>query len=143
MRSSIAAYKESPNEVLDAADEVKQPQFRTSSIAVAATRDHRISRRLSHSKSPTTSPIPNGTVSVSLDEKNRAFFVTALIIPKQESTSDSYLATNEEEIFDYQDKLSLFPLGWIHIMLLEAIAIVMAPRDGSRYKFNVSYYLSI
>ncbi|XVE58792.1 hypothetical protein DITRI_Ditri04bG0197500 [Diplodiscus trichospermus] len=61
--------------------------------------------------------------------------------------------TNEEEIFEVQDKRSLFPLGWIHthptqscfmssidlhthysyqIMLPEAVAIVMAPRDGSR-----------
>ncbi|XP_010264320.1 PREDICTED: AMSH-like ubiquitin thioesterase 1 [Nelumbo nucifera] len=85
--------------------------------------------------------------------KNRKFYVTALIIPKQESTSDSCQTTNEEEIFDVQDKQSLFPLGWIHthptqscfmssidlhthysyqIMLPEAIAIVMAPRDGSR-----------
>ncbi|KAM0944313.1 putative ubiquitinyl hydrolase 1 [Dioscorea sansibarensis] len=85
--------------------------------------------------------------------KNRKFFVTALIVPKQESTSDSCQTTDEEEIFDYQDKQSLFPLGWIHthptqscfmssidvhthysyqIMLPEAIAIVMAPRDGSR-----------
>uniref|UniRef100_A0A1D1Z7D3 AMSH-like ubiquitin thioesterase 1 n=1 Tax=Anthurium amnicola TaxID=1678845 RepID=A0A1D1Z7D3_9ARAE len=84
--------------------------------------------------------------------KNRKFYVTALIIPKQESTSDSCHTTNEEEIFDYQDKESLFPLGWIHthpsqscfmssidlhthysyqIMLPEAIAIVMAPKDGS------------
>ncbi|XP_058076996.1 AMSH-like ubiquitin thioesterase 3 isoform X2 [Magnolia sinica] len=60
---------------------------------------------------------------------------------------------NEEEIFDIQDKLSLFPLGWIHthpsqscfmssidlhthysyqVMLPEAIAIVMAPTDTSR-----------
>ncbi|WOL02835.1 AMSH-like ubiquitin thioesterase 1 [Canna indica] len=85
--------------------------------------------------------------------KNRKFFVTALIIPKQESTSNTCQTTNEEEIFDYQDKQSLFPLGWIHthptqscfmssvdlhthysyqIMLPEAIAIVMAPKDGSR-----------
>lgn len=85
--------------------------------------------------------------------KNRKFYVTALIIPKQESTSDSCQATNEEEIFDYQDKQSLFTLGWIHthpsqscfmssidvhthysyqIMLPEAIAIVMAPRDSTR-----------
>ncbi|MQM20795.1 hypothetical protein Taro_053823 [Colocasia esculenta] len=84
--------------------------------------------------------------------KNRRFFVTALIIPKQEGNSDSCQTTNEEEIFDYQDKESLFPLGWIHthptqscfmssidvhthysyqIMLPEAIAIVMAPRDSS------------
>ncbi|KAK4280794.1 hypothetical protein QN277_012369 [Acacia crassicarpa] len=85
--------------------------------------------------------------------KNRKFYVTALIIPKQESTSDSCQATNEEEIFEVQDKLSLFPLGWIHthptqscfmssidvhthysyqIMLPESVAIVMAPRDSSR-----------
>lgn len=85
--------------------------------------------------------------------KDRKFFVTTLIIPKQESTSDSCQATNEEEIFDVQDKRSLFPLGWIHthpsqscfmssidihthysyqVMLPEAVAIVMAPRDSSR-----------
>ncbi|XP_027359441.1 AMSH-like ubiquitin thioesterase 1 [Abrus precatorius] len=85
--------------------------------------------------------------------KNRKFYITALIIPKQESTSDSCQTTNEEEIFEVQDKRSLFPLGWIHthptqscfmssidlhthysyqIMLPEAVAIVMAPRDSSR-----------
>ncbi|TKY60937.1 AMSH ubiquitin thioesterase 1 [Spatholobus suberectus] len=85
--------------------------------------------------------------------KNRKFYITALIIPKQESTSSSCQATNEEEIFEVQDKQSLFPLGWIHthptqscfmssidlhthysyqIMLPEAVAIVMAPTDSSR-----------
>uniref|UniRef100_A0A7N0UIU2 MPN domain-containing protein n=1 Tax=Kalanchoe fedtschenkoi TaxID=63787 RepID=A0A7N0UIU2_KALFE len=85
--------------------------------------------------------------------KNRKFYVTSLIIPKQESTSDSCQTTNEEEIFEVQDKQSLFPLGWIHthpsqscfmssidlhtqysyqIMLPESVAIVMAPRDSSR-----------
>ncbi|XP_061357574.1 AMSH-like ubiquitin thioesterase 1 [Gastrolobium bilobum] len=85
--------------------------------------------------------------------KNKKFYITALIIPKQESTSDSCQTTNEEEIFEVQDKRSLFPLGWIHthptqscfmssidlhthysyqIMLPEAVAIVMAPRDSSR-----------
>ncbi|KAI4347194.1 hypothetical protein L6164_008028 [Bauhinia variegata] len=85
--------------------------------------------------------------------KNRKFYITALIIPKQESTANSCQTTNEEEIFEVQDKLSLFPLGWIHthptqscfmssidlhthysyqIMLPEAVAIVMAPRDSSR-----------
>ncbi|KAF3332665.1 AMSH-like ubiquitin thioesterase 1 [Carex littledalei] len=85
--------------------------------------------------------------------KNRKFFVTALIIPKQEATSDMCNTTNEEEVFEYQDKNSLFSLGWIHthptqscfmssidihtqysyqVMLPEAIAIVMAPRDSSR-----------
>ncbi|KAK7398907.1 hypothetical protein VNO78_10081 [Psophocarpus tetragonolobus] len=85
--------------------------------------------------------------------KNRKFYITALIIPKQEATSSSCQATNEEEIFEVQDKQSLFPLGWIHthptqscfmssidvhthysyqIMLPEAVAIVMAPTDSSR-----------
>ncbi|KAJ9550342.1 hypothetical protein OSB04_014387 [Centaurea solstitialis] len=85
--------------------------------------------------------------------KNRKFYVTALIIPKQEATSDSCQATHEEEIFEALDKRSLFTLGWIHthptqscfmssidvhthyayqIMLPEAIAIVMAPKDSSR-----------
>ncbi|CAL1397354.1 unnamed protein product [Linum trigynum] len=84
--------------------------------------------------------------------KNRVFHISTLIIPKQESTSDSCQTLNEEEIFEVQDKLSLFPLGWIHthptqtcfmssvdlhthysyqIMLPEAIAIVMAPTDES------------
>ncbi|KAG6431409.1 hypothetical protein SASPL_109488 [Salvia splendens] len=82
--------------------------------------------------------------------KNRVFHITTLIVPKQESTSDSCQTLNEEEIFDVQDKRSLFPLGWIHthptqtcfmssvdlhthysyqVMLPEAIAIVMAPTD--------------
>ncbi|GKU85401.1 hypothetical protein SLEP1_g80 [Rubroshorea leprosula] len=84
--------------------------------------------------------------------KNRIFQITTLIIPKQESTSDTCSTLNEEEIFEVQDRLSLFPLGWIHthptqtcfmssvdlhthysyqIMLPEAIAIVMAPTDTS------------
>ncbi|XP_059434480.1 AMSH-like ubiquitin thioesterase 3 [Corylus avellana] len=84
--------------------------------------------------------------------KNRVFHITTLIVPKQESTSDSCQTLNEEEIFEVQDRLSLFPLGWIHthpsqtcfmssvdlhthysyqIMLPEAIAIVMAPTDTS------------
>ncbi|KAJ4900085.1 AMSH-like ubiquitin thioesterase 3 [Raphanus sativus] len=46
--------------------------------------------------------------------KNRVFHISTLIIPKQESTSDSCQTLNEEEIFEVQDRLSLFPLGWIH-----------------------------
>ncbi|KAK6161024.1 hypothetical protein DH2020_004405 [Rehmannia glutinosa] len=47
--------------------------------------------------------------------RNRVFHITTLIIPKQESTSDSCQTLNEEEIFEVQDKRSLFPLGWIHV----------------------------
>ncbi|XP_057819432.1 AMSH-like ubiquitin thioesterase 1 isoform X2 [Cryptomeria japonica] len=85
--------------------------------------------------------------------KQRTFYVTTLIIPKQESTSNSCYTMNEEEIYAVQDERSLFPLGWIHthptqtcfmssvdlhtqysyqIMLPEAIAIVMSPTDSSR-----------
>ncbi|CAO2826994.1 unnamed protein product [Amaranthus hypochondriacus] len=85
--------------------------------------------------------------------KNRKFYITTLIIPKQESTSNTCQATNEEEIFEVQDKRSLFSLGWIHthptqscfmssvdvhthysyqVMLPEAVAIVMAPTDRNR-----------
>ncbi|XLU45527.1 hypothetical protein S245_040341, partial [Arachis hypogaea] len=46
--------------------------------------------------------------------KNWIFHITTVIIPKQESTSDSCSTLNEEEIFEVQDSLSLFPLGWIH-----------------------------
>ncbi|KAL0323412.1 UNVERIFIED_CONTAM: AMSH-like ubiquitin thioesterase 3 [Sesamum angustifolium] len=84
--------------------------------------------------------------------RNRVFHITTLIIPKQESTSDSCQTLNEEEIFEVQDTRSLFSLGWIHthptqtcfmssvdlhthysyqVMLPEAIAIVMAPTDTS------------
>ncbi|XP_075521741.1 AMSH-like ubiquitin thioesterase 3 isoform X2 [Primulina tabacum] len=85
--------------------------------------------------------------------RKRVFQITTLIIPKQESTSDSCQTLNEEEIFEVQDERYLFPLGWIHthptqtcfmssvdlhthysyqVMLQEAIAIVMAPTDTSR-----------
>ncbi|KAK3008551.1 hypothetical protein RJ639_013396 [Escallonia herrerae] len=47
--------------------------------------------------------------------KNRVFHITTLIVPKQESTSDSCQTLNEEEIFEVQDKFSLFQLGWIHV----------------------------
>ncbi|XVF44006.1 hypothetical protein PTKIN_Ptkin02bG0085300 [Pterospermum kingtungense] len=81
------------------------------------------------------------------------FYVTTLIIPKQESTSNSCQAINEEEIFAIQNEWSLFPVGWIHthptqscfmssidlhtqysyqVMVPEAFAIVVAPTDNSR-----------
>ncbi|KAJ4969200.1 hypothetical protein NE237_015901 [Protea cynaroides] len=92
-----------------------------------------------------------GVLAGSLE--NRVFHITTLIVPKQESTSDSCQTMNEEELFEVQDKLSLFQIGWIHthpsqscfmssvdlhthysyqVMLPEAIAIVMAPTDTSR-----------
>ncbi|CAL8467347.1 g6884 [Coccomyxa elongata] len=94
-----------------------------------------------------------GILAGVLDEKNSCFQITTLIIPKQEGTSDTVQALNEEEIFEAQDSRSLYPLGWIHThptqtcflssidvhtqcgyqtMLEEAIAIVMAPRDARK-----------
>lgn len=85
--------------------------------------------------------------------KNQTFYVTTLIIPKQETTLNSCQALNEEEIHAIQERQSLFPVGWIHthpsqtcflssidlhtqysyqVMLPEAIAIVMAPTDPTR-----------
>ncbi|KAL6621297.1 hypothetical protein ACP70R_033729 [Stipagrostis hirtigluma subsp. patula] len=64
--------------------------------------------------------------------KKRTFYVTTLIIPKQKSATNTCEATNEEELFEVQDNGSLFTLGWIHVMLPEAIAIVMAPTDTTR-----------
>ncbi|PIA61989.1 hypothetical protein AQUCO_00200168v1 [Aquilegia coerulea] len=84
---------------------------------------------------------------------NGIFYITTLIIPKQETTSSSCQALNEEEIYAVQSEHSLFPLGWIHthpsqscfmssidlhtqycyqLMLPEAVAIVMAPTDSTR-----------
>lgn len=81
------------------------------------------------------------------------FYVTTLIIPKQESTSSSCQAINEAEVFSIQNERSLFPAGWIHthpsqscfmssidlhtqfsyqMMVPEAFAIVVAPTDDSR-----------
>ena len=84
-------------------------------------------------------------------------YVTHLIVPKQDGTSDSCTTRNEEEIFEVLDKLDLIALGWIHThptqtcfmssidlhtqcawqtMMDEALAIVMAPTDG-RQRFGI------
>ncbi|GAA5812786.1 hypothetical protein MFLAVUS_006244 [Mucor flavus] len=83
--------------------------------------------------------------------KNNELFVTSLLIPNQEGTSDTCITKNEEAIFDYQDKNGLLTLGWIHthpsqtcflssvdlhthcsyqLMLPEAVAIVCAPNNN-------------
>ncbi|XP_041011048.1 AMSH-like ubiquitin thioesterase 2 isoform X4 [Juglans microcarpa x Juglans regia] len=53
-----------------------------------------------------------GILGASLEEG--VFYATTLIIPKQESTSSSCQAINEEEVFAIQNEQSLFPVGWIH-----------------------------
>ncbi|TKY69860.1 AMSH ubiquitin thioesterase 2 [Spatholobus suberectus] len=80
-------------------------------------------------------------------------YMTTLIIPKQESASNSCQATNEEEVFKILNERSLYPVGWIHthpsqscfmssvdlhtqysyqVMIPEAFAIVLAPNDTIR-----------
>ncbi|WBW74073.1 AMSH/STAMBP protein-like protein, ubiquitin specific-protease [Schizosaccharomyces osmophilus] len=80
--------------------------------------------------------------------RQNAFFITQLVIPAQEATTDTCGTTDETALFDYQDKHDLLTLGWIHthptqtcfmssvdlhthcsyqLMLPEAIAIVMSP----------------
>nr|XP_048322495.1 AMSH-like ubiquitin thioesterase 2 isoform X4 [Ziziphus jujuba var. spinosa] len=87
--------------------------------------------------------------------KRGTLYVTTLIIPKQESTSSTCLAINDEEIFAIQNERSLIPVGWIHthpsqscflssvdlhtqysyqVMVPEAFAIVMAPTDTSSWE---------
>ncbi|KAH9773263.1 AMSH-like ubiquitin thioesterase 2 [Citrus sinensis] len=66
------------------------------------------------------------------NQENGTFYVTTLIIPKQDSTSSSCQALNEEDVFAIQNDRSLFPMGWIHMMVPEAFAIVLAPTDSSR-----------
>lgn len=91
-----------------------------------------------------------GILAGRLSADEGTFVISALIIPKQEGSTDTVQALAEEEIFDAQDSRSLYPLGWIHThpsqtcflssvdvhtqcgyqtMLDEAIAIVMAPTD--------------
>ncbi|XP_019445454.1 PREDICTED: AMSH-like ubiquitin thioesterase 2 isoform X2 [Lupinus angustifolius] len=64
--------------------------------------------------------------------ENGTLYMTTLIIPKQESASSSCQATNEEEVFTILNQRSLFPVGWIHVMIPEAFAVVLAPTDNSR-----------
>jgi STAM-binding protein len=80
-----------------------------------------------------------------------AFFVFKLVIPEQESTSDTCETVNEGALFDYCDKEDLLTLGWIHthptqtcfmssrdlhthggyqVQLSESIAIVCAPKHA-------------
>ncbi|GJN18167.1 hypothetical protein PR202_gb05300 [Eleusine coracana subsp. coracana] len=85
--------------------------------------------------------------------RDGTYFVTMLIIPKQEGTAHSCQAVNEEEIHAVLSEQSLYPAGWIHthpsqtcflssidlhtqysyqVMLPEAVAIVVAPTDPTR-----------
>ncbi|KAK4328152.1 hypothetical protein Pmani_001427 [Petrolisthes manimaculis] len=85
--------------------------------------------------------------------------LTHLLVPKQCGTSDSCTTQQEEELFDYQDKLDLITIGWIHthptqtaflssvdlhthcsyqLMMPEALAIVCAPKYDETGFFTLS-----
>ena len=80
-----------------------------------------------------------------------ALFISKLVIPDQESTSDTCETVNEDKLFDFVDGEDLMVLGWIHThptqtcfmssrdlhthagyqtMMHESIAIVCAPSKG-------------
>lgn len=82
---------------------------------------------------------------------SNALFISKLVIPEQESTSDTCEMLNESDFFDYVDGEDLMVLGWIHthptqtcfmssrdlhthcgyqVMMPESIAIVCAPSRG-------------
>jgi STAM-binding protein len=79
---------------------------------------------------------------------SNALFISRLVIPEQQSTSDTCEMLNESALFDYVDGEDLMVLGWIHthptqtcfmssrdlhthcgyqVMMPESIAIVCAP----------------
>ena len=90
---------------------------------------------------------------------SNALFISKLVIPDQESTSDTCETVNESELFDYVDGEDLMVLGWIHthptqtcfmssrdlhthggyqVMIPESIAIVCAPSKGDWGVFRLT-----
>lgn len=90
---------------------------------------------------------------------SNALFISKLVIPDQESTSDTCETINESKLFDYVDGEDLMVLGWIHthptqtcfmssrdlhthggyqVMMPESIAIVCAPSKGDWGVFRLT-----
>ena len=90
---------------------------------------------------------------------SNALFISKLVIPDQESTSDTCETVNESHLFDYVDGEDLMVLGWIHthptqtcfmssrdlhthggyqVMMPESIAIVCAPSKGDWGVFRLT-----
>lgn len=88
-----------------------------------------------------------------------ALFISKLVIPDQESTSDTCETVDESALFDYCDGEDLMVLGWIHthptqtcfmssrdlhthcgyqVMMPESIAIVCAPSKYPEYVCQAS-----
>ncbi|TSK14631.1 AMSH-like protease [Bagarius yarrelli] len=66
------------------------------------------------------------------------FVLTHVIVPKQSSGPDYCDMENVEELFSYQDHHNLLTLGWIHLMLPEAIAIVCSPKHNDTGVFRLT-----
>ena len=95
---------------------------------------------------------------------SNALFISKLVIPDQESTSDTCETVNESELFDFVDGEDLMVLGWIHthptqtcfmssrdlhthagyqMMMPESIAIVCAPSKSEYVATWIRICLSI
>ncbi|EFJ42269.1 hypothetical protein VOLCADRAFT_67197 [Volvox carteri f. nagariensis] len=127
----------------------KRAQLRDVHVSVALMEEF-----LAYARSNTSRGIEScGILAGRLLAGDSTFAITTLIIPKQEGTTDTVTALNEEEVFEAQFSRELYPLGWIHThptqtcflssvdvhtqcgyqtMLDEAVAIVMAPSDVSK-----------
>ncbi|TVU35658.1 hypothetical protein EJB05_17559 [Eragrostis curvula] len=159
--SSFGDASFSPSEYVDV-DEQAGFSFRQSSSSSSHLHDMQISERLTDefmelAKDNTGNNLETcGILGASF--RDGTYFVTMLIIPKQEGTAHSCQAVNEEEIHAILSEQSLYPAGWIHthpsqtcflssidlhtqfsyqVMLPEAVAIVVAPTDPTRQVFFV------
>jgi len=86
--------------------------------------------------------------------KNNTYTVHTLLVPRQVSDENSCTMTEEEMVFEFQEKRELLTLGWIHThptqscfmssldlhthcgfqtMLPEAFAIVCAPKSSPSF----------
>lgn len=90
---------------------------------------------------------------------SNAWFISRLVIPEQENTSDTCEMINEGALFDYCDGEDLIVIGWIHthptqscfmssrdlhthsgfqVCMPESIAIVCAPSQTPSYVLSLS-----
>ncbi|XP_064458397.1 STAM-binding protein-like [Ornithodoros turicata] len=91
--------------------------------------------------------------------------VSHVLVPKQSGSSDSCFTESEEEVLEYQDRLGLDTVGWVHthptqtafmssvdlhthcsyqLMLPEAIAVVCSPKyeENKIFSLTVDHGLS-
>lgn len=104
-----------------------------------------------------------GLLGGSLSKDGTCFNLNTLILPKQKGEPDRVDMLKEEEMWDLflpegQDEQKIYPVGWIHthpafdcflssvdihnqcgyqVMLDEAVAIVMSPRDSQNRKCGI------